>query len=199
MSTASPQQPNAGKRQPTGDYVVGYCQTPEHTRFKPGHKPCGGRRRGSLNLRAEFERAMKKPISVRTGNNIRKMPVLRAMLETHAGKAAQGDDHSMGKIINLAAKFGYLTPQDEGCDDTVPARAPTTKPRPSDGLVESVDRTLLSRQEQAELAKLAEVIDRDGDVILLSDKDLLRLKEIISKGRGKDVPPPGDDASDQAA
>jgi len=205
MAASSSQQPNDGatagtaKRQPTGDYAVGYCRPPEHTRFKPGHKSCGGRPRGSLNPRTTFDRAMKMKVPVRKGNKTQTMPALQAMLESHTLKAVQGDHRSLGKVLDFGAKVRYFAPPDETGDHTGPVPAAATPARPSDALVDSIDRALLDRQEQAELARLAEVIDRGGDVMALGAAEYLRFKSLITKGRGKDVAPQGDDSLDEAA
>jgi hypothetical protein len=205
MSASSSQQANGGattgggKRQPTGDYDVGYCRPPQHSRFKPGHKSCGGRRRGSLNVRTLFDRAMKMKLSVHKGDKTVTMPALQAAIEKHTLKAVQGDDRAWGKVIELGVKLQYFTAQDDSGDRTGPAQPPAPKRRPSDDLIDSIDRTLLDRQEQAELAKLAEDIDRGGDVTALDAEPLLRFKHLIDKGRSKDVPPPADEPLDQAA
>jgi hypothetical protein len=40
------------------------------------------------------------------------------------------------------------------------------------------------------LSRLAEVIDLGGDVTALSTSDFERLKQIVNKGRGKDITAP---------
>ena len=59
--------------------------------------------------------------------------------------------------------------------------------RPSDKWVEGLDDNLLFKEEKIELSQLAERIDSLGDVMALGGDDLLRLKQIVDKGRGKSV------------
>jgi len=191
MVSLSSQQPNeasnagAAKRQPTGDYEVGWCRPPKHTRFKPGNKSCGGRRRGSLNVRTVFENVMAMKVPIRKGSKTVKVPAVQAMLESHTVKALQGDKASLGKVIELGAKLRYFAPQDDNAEPCAVAPSAPANARPSDKLIDSIDRARLDRQEQAELSRLAEVIDREGDVIALDEAPLLRLKQLIAKGRGK--------------
>ena len=60
------------------------------------------------------------------------------------------------------------------------------KARPSDALLQNVDPSLLSREEQVELSNLALKIDRAGDVWALSTGELERARELVNNGRGKD-------------
>jgi hypothetical protein len=148
-----------------------------------------------------IERALTKKIAVRKGEKTTKVPVLEVIAETFALKAAQGDRHAANVVINLAIKSGVLG---SARHDAVlsPAPEPTATARdmrPSDKLVESLEPKLLSNDEKIELAKLAERTDLVGDVMELGDDDLLRLKEIVNKGRGKNVEPQPDGELDQAA
>ncbi len=56
-------------------------------------------------------------------------------------------------------------------------------------LLETIDRSLLSDDEQIELSHLSTVIDLGGDFTALSSSDFDRFKQILNKGRGKDVTP----------
>jgi hypothetical protein len=60
---------------------------------------------------------------------------------------------------------------------------------PSSGLLRNLDPERLSHEEKIELSRLAEVIDLGGDVTALSSDDFKRVKQIVNKGRGKDVTP----------
>jgi hypothetical protein len=59
--------------------------------------------------------------------------------------------------------------------------------RPGDSLFENLDLKLLSRDDQVELSRLAEVIELGGDFTALSTDDFERVKNLVNKGRGKDV------------
>ena len=64
---------------------------------------------------------------------------------------------------------------------------PPNNPRPSETLFENLDLGLLSRDEQIELSRLAEVIDLGGDITALSTADFARVQRIVNKGRGKGI------------
>jgi hypothetical protein len=126
---------------------------------------------------------------------------MEAITDTFALKAAEGDPKAAGIVINLATKAGILDGRrdataNEGRDVVVPAKFGG---RPSYALVESVDWNLLSKDEKIELAKIAERIDAGGEVIALGQDDLVRLKEILDKGRGKNVVPRVGEYEEKAA
>jgi hypothetical protein len=72
-------------------------------------------------------------------------------------------------------------------DDVIIAKSQTAELRPSDGLFEHLDPSLLSREEQIDLSRLAELIDVGGDFTALSTGDFERVKHLVNKGRGADV------------
>jgi hypothetical protein len=57
-------------------------------------------------------------------------------------------------------------------------------PRPSDVVLENLDPSLLSRDEQVELSQLAAIINRDGSIWALNASQFERVRELITKGRG---------------
>jgi hypothetical protein len=175
-------------------YRVGYGRPPRSTQFKPGQvgNP-KGRPRGSANARTVVERALKKQITVRKGKKTCKMSMLEALADTYAIKAVQGDRHAAGVLIGLAIKTGVISAQeDQAIVGSAHCGAPVAQTRPSEALVESIDQTLLPREDLIELARLAEMIDNGGDVTALSTEQFGRLKELLSKGRRKDVSPQAD-------
>ena len=62
-------------------------------------------------------------------------------------------------------------------------------PWPSSPLFENLDRSLLSDDEKIELSRLAEIVDLGGDVTALSVNEFARARDIVNKGRGKDITP----------
>lgn len=52
-----------------------------------------------------------------------------------------------------------------------------------------MDRSLLSDDEKIELSQLAGIIDLGGDVTALSAQQFARARDIVNKGRGKDITP----------
>jgi len=184
------------------EYQVGYKRPPTETQFKSGQRANPkGRPPGSPNLKTVVERALKRKIPVRRGDKVSEVTTMEAMCETFALKAAQGDRHAAGVVINLATKSGILGARNDATQTTGKASVipVTTRVRASDACVEGIDPNLLSRDDQIDLSRIAEQIDAGGDVIALGGEDFVRLKQIMNKGRGKNVVPKADDDLDQAA
>jgi len=184
------------------DYEIGYKRPPRQTRIKPGERrnPMG-RPRGSANKKDIIDRALNKRVAVRRGDKICMVPLLEAMIDTFALKAVAGDRHAAGIIINVATKSGSLggrtnATQNEGREQLAPAATGTN---PSDALVESIDLSLLSEDDQMELSRIAEAIDAGGDVTALNNEEFMRLKKIVNRGRENDVVAKANENLDEAA
>jgi hypothetical protein len=180
------------------DYKVGYGRPPVEYQFKPGQRAnSDGRPRGSQNVKTVVRRVLTKKISVRRGDKTHKASIIEAITEAHALKAAQGDHRSAGVVINLAGKTGLLNANAEQlggvAKEEVVAKANEC---PADALIEGIDPNLLSEEEQIDLSRIADLIDRGGDVMTLLGTDFERLKLIVNKGRGKDVTPKNDATPD---
>lgn len=174
------------------EYKVGYRRPPEHSRFKPGQSgnPTG-RPTGRPNAKTMFERVIHKKVSVRQGESTREMPMLEAMVEAHAVKGIKGDVRSAGLVLNLLPKAGLLGDQQHEPDDLGddPIANRPAKWQPSSELFENVELTLLSVDEKVELSRLAAIVDLGGGMTALTDSDFRRAREIVNRGRGKDITP----------
>jgi hypothetical protein len=109
-------------------------------------------------------------------------------------RVPKGDHRSSALIFNLAAKTGLLDQDDDhsASENVYSGQGPVQTANdssPSSGLLKNLDLERLSREEQSELSRLAEVIDLGGDFTALSSDDFKRVKQIVNKGRGKDVTP----------
>jgi hypothetical protein len=180
-----------------GDYVVGHGRPPLHTQWRPGQSgnPIG-RRKERRNVKTELKEIISKPITIRDGEAKRKLSLAAANVLAHGVKGAKGDVRSASLFLNHARSMGLLENEnDQGINSATgnnpPVGAflpgPANNPRPSETLFENLDLGLLSREEQIELSRLAEVIDLGGDVTALSTADFARVKHIVNKGRGRDV------------
>jgi hypothetical protein len=176
---------------PTGDdYAVGYGCPPLHTRFKKGQSGNpNGRRAGQPNLKTVLEQAIHQKVPVRQGKKVRKKPMWQAILDTHGRKAANGDVRSAGLIVNLvkAALSRECAVEAEPFDGK--GQPHSGSPRPSSPLFANVDRSLLSDEEKIELSRLAQIVDLGGDLTALSVNDFVIARDIVNKGRGKDITP----------
>lgn len=101
------------RRQPTGDYGVGYCRPPESTRFKKGQSGnSAGRPKGAKNIAAYLGEILRQRISVREGGNMRRMSKAEAMLHSVVLKAMKGDPKALSSIITLARLSGQFEVED---------------------------------------------------------------------------------------
>jgi hypothetical protein len=199
----APAEPMIESKEPgEPSYEVGYKRPPKQTRIKPGERRNpGGRPLGSRNIKTIVKESLTKKIAVCRGDKTIRVPMMEAITDTFAVKAAQGDAKAAAVVINLATKAGILdgrndATENEGREQLVPAAAGG---RPSDALVASVDQNLLSKDEKIDLALIAERIDLGGEVIALSGDDIARLKNILNKGRGRNVVPQVGENLEQAA
>jgi hypothetical protein len=176
---------NKQKRQPKGDYQVGYCRPPAEHRFRPGQSgnPTGQRKSNTVKSAAEeLKEIAATKVTIRDGDKMRKVSLLTANLLAHGMNGAKGNARSAALFLNQAHKMGLLDHQVSGEIQTA-----ANKARPSDALLQNVDPSLLSREEQVELSNLALKIDRAGDVWALSPGELERARELVNNGRGKDI------------
>lgn len=119
------------------------------------------------------------------------MPMLEAMVHAHAVKGVKGDARSASIVLRLLPKAGLLTEQKEETSDQHGGAAlyEPGKWRPSKELFENVDLALLSDDDKVELSRLAEIVDLGGGMTALTIDDFGRAREIVNRGRGKDITP----------
>jgi hypothetical protein len=181
------------------DYAVGYGRPPLHSRYKPGQSGNPkGRSKGRTNVNTEIERIISKRVTVRDGEGDHQLTLVGANVLAHGVKGAKGDVRSAGLFLNNAHKMGLLGQQDVTAIDEAKrgdqqaganSIGSANKSGPSDTLFENLDLSLLLREEQIELSRLAEVVDLGGDITALSTSDFERLKHVVNKGRGKHITP----------
>src|SRR5262249_46616793 len=110
--TEATNQPD--KKQPKGDYAVGYCRPPLAHRFKHGNTANPkGRGKGSKSRKIVIQDVMFEPVTVREGERTRQMSALEAVLKKTLSKALAGDNKAALTIIGIAQKEGILTPAQE--------------------------------------------------------------------------------------
>ncbi|MGB8633139.1 MAG: DUF5681 domain-containing protein, partial [Xanthobacteraceae bacterium] len=158
---------NKEKRQATGDYPTGYCRPPAQHRFRPGQSgnPTGERKAGRVKTPAdELKEIAATKVTIRDGDKTRKVSLITANLLAHGLSGAKGDARSAALFLNQVQKMGLYDHQGSG-DLLI---RPSGNSRPSDLLLENLDPSLLSRDEQVELSQLAALINRDGSIWVLS-------------------------------
>jgi Family of unknown function (DUF5681) len=92
-------------------YAVGYGRPPMRTRFKPGQSgnPKGAKRKpqsSAPDLKALFERALSKKVTLKQGENVRVVTMAEAGMEQVVAQYAKGDRHARRDVIALADKLG---------------------------------------------------------------------------------------------
>jgi hypothetical protein len=173
-----------------GDYAVGKYRPPVHTRWQPGQSGNpSGRPKGRLNVDTEIKQFLRnKKITIRDGEIERKLSLPAANILAHAVKGAKGDVRSTALFLNYLDQKGLLEEEESLGFGGAILHAPAKKLRLSDGLFEHLNLELLSRSEQIELSRLAEVVDSaDGGMMALSAVDFERVKYLVNKGRGKTI------------
>ena len=178
---------------PNAKYAVGYRRPPLHSRFKPGQSGnLKGRPAGRPNVKSMIERVIHQKLPVRQGEKTRKMPMFEAIRRHPRGsKPSKVTPVPPASSSTCCQKPGYFSIK------TFEARTFSTVPYPSRHrqqppireLFENVDLMLLSDDEKIELSRLAEIVDLGGDMTALSISDFGRAREIVNKGRGKDITP----------
>jgi hypothetical protein len=91
MTLPNEDEPDAksGKRH-KGDYTVGKYKPPIHTQWQPGQSGNPkGRPKGRRNLKSELEELLGKKITIRDGDNERKLSLPAANIFAHGVKGAK--------------------------------------------------------------------------------------------------------------
>jgi Family of unknown function (DUF5681) len=170
---------NAGK----GDYEVGFCRPPKQYQFKPGQSGNPrGRRRNSLSKKALWQKLMNEFVSLHEQGKTRKVTKYECLCLAHLNKAIKGDTRSAKFVIEEAERAGFGDLGSEGA--LAPQRDPIA---PSGLLFDDIDPNVLLDDEKVELARLATIMDLGGGFTALSTRDFERAKDIVNKGKGKDI------------
>jgi hypothetical protein len=164
------------------EYKVGYGKPPQHTRFKPGTSGNPkGRLPGRPNFKTIVERVAYSEIPICHGGQTRFVSLIEANLLELGLKGAKGDFRCQLGFINTVTAVQPKLTED-------PCGQPAN-PEPSDVFFINLDSALLSPDDMADLSHLAKIVDLGGDMTALNADDFVRLKEIVNKGRGKNITP----------
>jgi hypothetical protein len=162
------------------EYKVGKYRPPVEKQYKPGQSGNPkGRPRGRRNTKTIIERVLEEPVSVRLGEKTRTLPMVEAILYAQAARAVQGDVRSAGFVFDLAGDFM----------DSVTALGQQGVRPPSAELFENIDEALLSDDDKIDLSRFQEIVDVGGGMTALNVNDFARAREIVNKGRGKNITP----------
>jgi Family of unknown function (DUF5681) len=113
----------AGKKPDRADYQVGYGKPPAHTRFRKGRSGNpGGRPRGMTAGRATALalKELYRPVTVREGGKLIKLPAIQAVLRSKVALAAKGNGPAQRFLFEIARAIEK---------DLAPRTRPTTRSR----------------------------------------------------------------------
>jgi hypothetical protein len=107
------------------EYRVGPGRPPKEYQFKPGQSgnPKGARRKTrsiALDLKALFERALSKRVTLRQGEQEKIITKAAAGIEQLVNQFARGDRHARRDLLTLAARLGLdLVGQGDALEQSV--------------------------------------------------------------------------------
>jgi hypothetical protein len=90
---------------------IGYKRPPVRSRFRPGvsGNPTG-RPKGSQNLGTLFHKILREEVSLREGNEVRKVSKAEAVVRAMVLSAMKGDPKNVVTLFRLAEHTGELAP-----------------------------------------------------------------------------------------
>jgi uncharacterized protein DUF5681 len=115
MAEHTPETPDASQPSDAAPaYTIGYRRPPAHTRFKPGHRGCGGRPKKQRNVRTVLKSTLEERITIREGKRTRSVSKLDAIILRLVNDAASGDAKALSNLITLMRSQGLIERPQEG-------------------------------------------------------------------------------------
>jgi hypothetical protein len=109
------------------DYAVGYGKPPAHTRFRKGRSGNpGGRPRGMTAGRATALalKELYRPVTVREGDKLIKLPAIQAVLRSKVALAAKGNGPAQRALFEIARTIERELAAQKAANDDVRAKTP---------------------------------------------------------------------------
>lgn len=123
-----------------GSDGVGYCNPPEHTRFKPGQSGNPkGRRKGRKNFKTEFLEMLNSLVKINQNGRVKKITTLRAGIELLIANALRGDRRAMEQFLRLAEKY----------DHSAEPQVTDSQSSEDDAILEAYSRRLAEHNQQS--------------------------------------------------
>lgn len=121
------------KRQPKGNYAVGYARPPDHSRFQPGTSGnLHGRTKGIRNFATDVKATLTIPVKVK-GAKDRKISTQQAALMRLREKALNGDNRALDRLLAFASRY----------NDDAPALAPGHLPAEDEAILKHYEARLM--------------------------------------------------------
>jgi hypothetical protein len=103
--------------QPQTARVVGYCNPPEHTRFRKGQSGNPkGRPKGTLNMATVLERTLREKVVITENGKRKTITKLEAAIKQLTNQAASGELkalHLLAKLVRSAEESAVQGPMSE--------------------------------------------------------------------------------------
>lgn len=93
------------KREPTGDYLVGNCRTPEHSRFKAGNPGGPGRPRKSRNHDTIVKEQLEEKRTLTIDGKVKSLSQREILLKMLMKAAMGGDLRAIKMLLDEAARL----------------------------------------------------------------------------------------------
>ena len=109
------------------DYAVGYRKPPAHTRFRSGRSGNpGGRPRGMTAGRATALalKELYRPVTVREGDKLIKLPAIQAVLRSQVALAAKGNGPAQRALFEIARAIERELAAQIAANDAVRGKPP---------------------------------------------------------------------------
>jgi hypothetical protein len=109
------------------DYAVGYGKPPAHTRFRKGRSGNpGGRPRGMTagRVTALALKELYRPVTLREGDKLIKLPAIQAVLRSKVALAAKGNGPAQRALFEIARAIEKELAAQIAANDDVRAKTP---------------------------------------------------------------------------
>lgn len=94
------------KKPPSGDYEVGYGRPPLHAQFKPGQSGNPhGRPKGTKNLRTDLAEELSERITIREGDQAKRISKQRAVVKALVTRTLKGDARAAGLLTTMMMRL----------------------------------------------------------------------------------------------
>jgi Family of unknown function (DUF5681) len=116
----------AEKKRPN-DYAVGYGKPPAHTRFRKGRSGNPGGRPRRMTAGRATALALKelyRPVTVREGDKLIKLPAIQAVLRSKVALAAKGNGPAQRALFEIARAIEKEVAAQNAATDDVGAKTP---------------------------------------------------------------------------
>ena len=109
------------------DYAVGYGKPPTHTRFRKGHSGNPGGRPGGMTAQRARALAVKelyRPVPVREGDKLIKMPAIQLVLRSTVALAAKGNGPAQRALFEIARALEKEQAAEMAANEQLRAKTP---------------------------------------------------------------------------